>query len=617
MYYEIYRARNLIYRGTEMLGGINFSNELMYIPSTSVTLPIYLRQYLDGHNEMKIFVNDKVFWGIINKTVEDKVRETIDVYLEHIVYEWTYRQISVNNAVKDKRINTVFKGAEVEKYDHLSVSANDFTLYTAEVGLLNLEQLIERAGATAWMRNGDNVPITAYNDEEVRLKPDEYPFKFITEDGSFVEVKVSVRNIPDAKTRTKDDITVVANPFEIAYGEKLLDKEYIQRAYALAYDAEGNRLEVTGVDASAISDAPGIYEATFSSGPAEVTVMVTRLEEGEEVEDVFPFIKPWLTEPSVIDELSDIYADMNFAYPGWRMNYAEGVSDRIIDYVYSRQNKLDALSKTVELTEDLHWRVRFVNERVIDVSPFGDKQNLIFSTKPSGKNNVRLVDEPTITNEYSHVANMATVYSEKSDTGMSSLTLREVYNDPDLQIEGFPVVIVRANVNNERDYSLYVEQYPKLAPNNELEYAVIDEESVALEGGVLIETTFAYNDIAPFIPEEDGETKEISDADRIKAAKCVYDASCRKLKILRRKYQIEFTSEEAPAWLAPGDMVRLIYDNNMIILEECSAYQKKILSYDDYFYVTRIEYRIDATGGEIDTFTFEKELRVDREIQEV
>lgn len=617
MYYEIYRSRNLIYRGKEMLGGLSFANELMYIPSTTVTLPIYLREYLDGHNEMKIFVNDKVFWGVINKTVEDKQNEVIEVFLDHIVYEWTYRQISVNNAVKDKNINTVFKGAEVEKYDHLSVSANDFTVYTPERSRMTLDGYIERAGATAWAYNGDYVPITSYDDSEVKLLPDEYPFRFYTEDGSFVEVKVNIKNLPGAKTRKNNEVTVVANPFEIAYGEELSHDEYIQRAYAIAYDEDGDERVINEVITDQIGSAPGEYEITFISGETELTVDVTRLEEGEEVEDVFPFIKPWIVEPSVIDELGDIFAEMNFAYPGWRMNYSEGVADRIIDYVYSRQNKLDALTKTVELTQDLHWRVRFVNERVIDVSPFGEKKDLTFSTKPSGKNNVRLISEPTITNDYSRVSNMATVYSEKSDTGMSSLTLREVYNDPSLQIEGFPVVIVRANVNNERDYSIYVEQYPMLAPNNELEYAVIDEESVALEGGILIETTFAYNDIAPFIPEADAETKEVTDEDRIKAAKCVYDASCRKLIILRRKYEIEFTAEEAPSWLAPGDMVRLIYDNNMIILEECSAYQKKVLAYDDYFYVTRITYDIDAAGGEKDTFVFEKELRIDREVQEV
>ena len=38
-----------------------------------------------------------------------------------------------------------------------------------------------------------------------------------------------------------------------------------------------------------------------------------------------------------------------------------------IDYVYSRQNKLEALTKTCELTDDIWWRVGF---------NFGRKLNL-------------------------------------------------------------------------------------------------------------------------------------------------------------------------------------------------------------------------------------------------
>ena len=472
-------------------------------------------------------------------------------------------------------------------------------------------------GASAWATNGDYVAITSYDDSETKMLPDDYPFRFLTEDNSSVEVKVKVKNLPGAKTRKHDEVTVVANPFEIAYGEELSEEGYIQRAYARAYDAEGNERTIDEVRTHDVGSAPGEYEVTFVSESTELTVDATRLAEGEEVEDVFPFIKPWIIEPSVIDELSDIFSEMNMAYPGWRMNYADGVADRIIDYVYSRQNKLDALTKTVELTQDLFWRVRFVNERVIDVSPFGDEQDLILSKKPTGAKNVRLITDPIITNEYDHVVNLATVYSEKSDTGMSSLTLREVYNDPSLQIDGFPVVIVRANVNNERDYSMYVEQYPKLAPNNELEYAVIDEESVALEGGIIIEGTFSFNDIAPFTPEVDDTTQEVSDEDRIKAAVCVYEASIKKLKYLRRYYEIEFTCEELPAWIAPGDKVRLLYDNNLLILAECSNYQKKIMNFDDWFVVTRVGYDIDVSGAEVDTIRLEKYVRVDRKLSEI
>lgn len=613
MYFEIFHEGKLIKRGKEILGDLDWSNELMFVPSTRIELPIEYREFLNGHDELKIHVNNKTFWGIITRLSEDKDDETITVDLDHVVYEWSYRQISVNNAIKDEKINVVYKGSKVETTGSVSVSASDFNIYIPEVGNLTNAELIERAGATAWKENGDPVAITRVDTSNITMVPEEYDITFGTTMEEYVTVKVTVKRLPDSHTREKDGITVCATDFELGYDENLTDEEYMQRAYAVAWDEDGNEVEVEDVDASEVDSEPGEYEVSFTAGEAEVTITVTRLEEGEEPEDPFPFIKPLNLDPSIIDELADVYADTNFAYPGWRMNYEHGAQDFIVDYVYSRQDKLDALTKTMELSPDLFWRVRFVNERVIDISPFGDKHQLMLSTKPSGPVNVRMITEPVIRHEFDDVINLATVYSEKSDTGMSSMTLREVYNDPDLQVEGFPVVILRSNVNNERDYRMYSDRFPKLAPNNELEYAVIDEESVALESGTIIEGTFAFNDLSPFEVEKDGETQEVTDEDRIQAAQTAYNAAIKKLKLARRTYSLRFDVEELPAEVAPGDMVRLLYDNTLYIVKECSAYLKKILSYDDWFYITRIDYHIDENGGEVDTVTLEKFIKIDRE----
>lgn len=379
-------------------------------------------------------------------------------------------------------------------------------------------------------------------------------------------------------------------------------------------DGEGTEisLDVT-VDHSAVVATEGTYDVTFSAGGSTVTVKCTVIASGETPNS------NWQTnyqngDASVIDQIRDIYADMNFAYPGWELNMSDEAKNTTIDYVYSRQNKLEALTKTMELTSDLFWRVRFVNKRILDISKFGDKKPYIFSKKPSGANNIRILEDPIIEHDFENVINLVSVYSEKSDTGMSSMTLREVYNDPSLQTDKFPCVILRANVNNERNYSKYVEQFPKLAPNNELEYAIIDEESVALEGGTVIEGTKAFNDLAPFTPETDdnGNTKEVTDDDRKKAAKTAYDASVRWLKLHRRSYKINLVTEELPADLAPGDRVRFIYDNSVYILDSCSNYLKKILSYDDWFYITHIGYSIDG-NSEVNEVTLEKFLRIDRE----
>ena len=151
--------------------------------------------------------------------------------------------------------------------------------------------------------------------------------------------------------------------------------------------------------------------------------------------------------------------------------------------------------------------------------------------------------------------------------------------------------------------------------NNELEFAIVDEESVALESGTIIEGTFAFNDLSPFQIETDDEGRgiEVSDEDRIEAAKTAYHAAIRRLKLSRRTYKITIEVEEVPADLAPGDKVRLIYDNSLYILDECSAYQKKILSMDDWFYITGLDYNFNEDGVETDVLTLEKYLRIDRE----
>lgn len=431
MYFEVYRKGKLIKRGDSVLGGLSFSNELMSTPSLSMTLPAEYYPYLKGREEVKVYVNGKCFYGIVMQMPFDKDAETIRVSLDHVIAEWDYRHISINNAIKDKKVNIIYKE----------------------------------------------------EDEQQR-------------------------------------------------------------------------------------------------------------------------------NPTVQDQLDDIYNDTNFAYPGWKLNMSSAAANTTIDYVYSKQGKLEALTKTMELTDNLFWRVRMIDTKQVDISAFGAKKQYIISMKPSGPNNIHMIEPPTVEVDFKDVVNLATVYAEKSDAGMSSLTLREVYNDPSLQKNGFPCVILRSNVNNERDYSKYTTQYPKLAPNNELEYAVIDEESVALEGGHLIETAIAFNDLSPFNTDD---TREIKDKDRIRAARTVYDATIRRLKQARRSTQIKVKTEPIPNTINPGDKVRLLYDNNIYILDACSNYEKKILSLDDWFYVTHIDYDIEEDGTEIDELTLEKYLKINRE----
>lgn len=531
MYIAVYRNGNLIKRLKGYIGTLMFDNELMYTPMTTLDLPIEYLEYFNGREEVKVFINGKVFWGIVWDIEVNKVDEIITLDIRHVISEWQYRQISVNHAISDGRLNVVYKGdnVKVNEGNDETISANGFNVATVTAQTLSNAQILANARAKAWVTsNGDFVAVT----------------------GVKIEQKGS-----------GDTYTVV----------------------------------------SSMSTA-GTYRITFS------TAKGTSVQIEVKVEDKYEPSYSTISDPFVVDNLQDIFNDDNFAYEGWQVKFQDG-GNEMIDYVYSRQNKLEALTQTMELTDDLFWRVGFTNEKVVEIGRFGEKKPYIISTKPSGQTNIRMVEEPTIDYDFENVVNVATVYSDKSDSGMSSLTLREVYMNPSLQKSGFPVVILHANVNNERDYSMYISQYPKLAPNNEIEYAVLDEESIALESGKLIEGTYAFNDMSPF--ELDG--KRVEDSKRIKAAQTVYERTIKRLIQARRSYNITVMTEEIPADLNVGDRVRVLYDNKLWEMTECSSYWKKMLAMDDWYYITRIEYEIDEVGNEFNRLTLSKWIRIERD----
>ena len=111
--------------------------------------------------------------------------------------------------------------------------------------------------------------------------------------------------------------------------------------------------------------------------------------------------------------------------------------------------------------------------------------------------------------------------------------------------------------------------------------------------------------------ELDGKT--VTDEKRVKAAKIVYERTIRKLIQARRSYNITLLTEELPIDLNVGDRVRLLYDNMLWNIEACSSYWKKILSLDDWWYITAIKYNIDETEVETNSVTLAKWIRIDRE----
>lgn len=627
MYFEIFSKGNLIVRGKKYLDTLEFDHELNLAPTTTMMLEADWNNVISGREEIKIHLDDgKVFWGIIWNYTLDKVNETMTLDIRHVVTEWEYRQISVNHAVSgseaNSKLNVVYKGdkTETSKGNAETITASDFKVIAKNISKMVTADWIAKASAQAWSTvNGDKVAITEVDLSKLKKEEEDnktwadgtYDITFSTAKGTSVTVSCEVvQSVDYGNAKTKSDKTnketISARPFSVYVDEGFtaaIVKKKV-KAKAWVYKHKDQSVDITSITTD-FKNEEGTYTVTASTAKGtSVTVKIT-VTAGEDYDNV--------SDAEIIDKLEDIYNDTNFAYPGWEIEFRDDSATRMIDYVYSKQNKLDALTETVELTEDLWWRVGFWDEKKLQIGKFGDIKPYIISKKPSGKSNIRMIQEPTIEPDIDTVVNVATVYSDKSDGGMSSLTLREVYNDPTLQDEAFPVVILHSNVNNERDYQMYIDQFPTIAPNNELEYAVLDTVSIALESGTLIEDSYSFNDLSPF--ELDGKT--VTDAKRIEAAKTVYHATIKKLIQNRRSYDIQISTEHLPIDLLSGDKVRLVYDNLMYVLGACGNYWKKIMREDDYFYVTHINYHIDEYGNEYNELTLTKWIKTDRETRNV
>lgn len=236
MYFEIWRSGNLIKRGRDILGDIEFDNELMYVPTTTIELPIWYHDYITGRDEVKVFINDKCFWGIVEDLTINKAEEILEVGLKHIVNEWTYRQISVNNAIKDKNVNIVFKGSKVVSENGKNISASEFNLLLDEVDGMTKKKYIKRAGASAWTDEGDPIEITSVDSSKVRNVPGSYDVTFKA--GSLsVTVTATVKTLDAATSSTSGNVTISAVPFEISVDDvaDLTDSDYIEKAFAAAW----------------------------------------------------------------------------------------------------------------------------------------------------------------------------------------------------------------------------------------------------------------------------------------------------------------------------------------------------------------------------------------------
>lgn len=305
--------------------------------------------------------------------------------------------------------------------------------------------------------------------------------------------------------------------------------------------------------------------------------------------------------------LPDVFSQSPFLHStDWYIDADSAATKTKVNYAFSRQSHLEALDKALELTEDIWWRVGMRYDRYLEIGAFGEKKNFIVSESGQTERHLQLIGAPSITKEFDQVFNVCTVYGEKSDSSQASLTLRDAYLAQQQQghdiIEGFPIVILNSTANKEQKN--YYTNITKIASNNSLEYAILDEYSINLEQGKLIEKTVSMNDVAPF--EDDNDT--ISDEERSQQSMIAYKAAVKQLKNARRRDVIQVPIGKLPCDLNVLDRIYFDYHNIITLFDKCSRYCKKVYSASDDFYIIQIDVNFDRNLHETNTLTLSKEL---------
>jgi len=289
----------------------------------------------------------------------------------------------------------------------------------------------------------------------------------------------------------------------------------------------------------------------------------------------------------------------------FKLNYVDDYAEKnVIEYEFSNETLIEFLDKICNKTQSMYWRVNRYDPYQIDIGIFGRQQDVLITE------DTYFISLDDITENYNDVINIGVVMSDKSDGGASSLTLRDIFYNKSLMIQGFPVIKTGRVVNSQRSYDY--PQIPQFAPEiiGE-EFALMDEEGIALEAGQLYWGTVTTNDIQAIAEDN----KELTDDDRINATEQLYYSAIRKLKNSRRKVIYNVTVAPLPnRKVQVGDRVMLNLSVNLSELTACTKYYEKVLKVNDWFYVTEMIDEYSEGASHLQKLSLSKYLYSDRDI---
>lgn len=288
----------------------------------------------------------------------------------------------------------------------------------------------------------------------------------------------------------------------------------------------------------------------------------------------------------------------------FKIKYVDDYAEKnLIEYEFSNETFLEFLTKVCEKTTSLYWRVNRYDPYLIEFGIFGIKKDVLINEYN------HLVSLDSVEENYEDTINIAVAMSDKSDSGASSLTLRDIFHNPRFMLDGFPVIKTGNKVNSQRSYDY--PQLPVFAP--EIigdEFAVMDTEGIALEAGELYWGTVTDNDTQSIAEDN----KEITDADRLKATEQLYRTAIRRLKNSRRKVIYSMTIEPiTERRVQQGDRVMFVLNAGVWELTACTKYYEKILKESSWFFVTKLTDTY-SNGTHLQKLELSKFLHSDRDI---
>lgn len=321
-----------------------------------------------------------------------------------------------------------------------------------------------------------------------------------------------------------------------------------------------------------------------------------------------------------------------------------------VSLTFAATNKLEALSEVLKYTEDVHFRVSLTKQNTIEIGRFGGSSHIIISPEAVpedgcetdeidklNENYLTMLTEPTFNVDYTNHFNRAVVFCGDVGYGILHLTLKQIYENPSLQLPDFPVGKYDKQINQqpETEYDEEKESHPKInnekiykdneaisfAENDNREYYVTDTVQLERDGGVVRCAVYNFSDMYP-IPDttgEDslGETIEyvITDADRLEMSKQAYWRACRALKSQRPEYAYSFNCTAIPNWVGDGDKLHFVYTKKENVPvdgtdDDCGDTERKIVDeVNEELYMNKRIITFDSVMNEMNTITLDLELR--------